>query len=147
MSTKAISFEQATTAAGCTGHIPVPHPWRTEHQRLRRWGTARHNGRRVTAQRASPVDPRQARLAPLQRLTPRQREVLALVAAGHSNASIAKLLVISEKAVVQHTSQIYDRLDIFADDSVHRRVQAVLAYLGEPFRSQLTTRLTTRTPS
>ena len=65
-----------------------------------------------------------------ERLTPRQCEVLELVAAGWSNAAIAERLVISEKAVVQHTSQIYDRLEIFSADEIHRRVRAVLVYLG-----------------
>jgi DNA-binding NarL/FixJ family response regulator len=65
----------------------------------------------------------------LARLTARQREVLALMATGYSNAAIARRLVISEKAVVQHTSQIYDRLDVFADEEVHRRVRAVIHYL------------------
>jgi DNA-binding NarL/FixJ family response regulator len=66
----------------------------------------------------------------LDRLTVRQREVLALMATGYSNAAIARHLVISEKAVVQHTSQIYDRLDLFADDDeTHRRVSAVVQYL------------------
>jgi DNA-binding NarL/FixJ family response regulator len=64
------------------------------------------------------------------RLTPRQRQVLGLMAAGQSNAAIARRLVISQKAVVQHTSQIYDRLDLAADDgSFHRRVVAVVNYL------------------
>jgi DNA-binding NarL/FixJ family response regulator len=63
-------------------------------------------------------------------LTPRQTEVLALMAEGHSNAAIAEQLVISEKAVVQHTSHIYDRLDIVPDDATHRRVVAVVRYLS-----------------
>jgi DNA-binding NarL/FixJ family response regulator len=64
-------------------------------------------------------------------LTPRQTEVLALMAQGHSNAAIARGLTISEKAVVQHTSQIYDRLGLFAeDDDTHRRVCAVIRYLA-----------------
>jgi DNA-binding NarL/FixJ family response regulator len=66
----------------------------------------------------------------VDRLTPRQLEVLALMAAGRSNAAIATILEISEKAVVQHTSQIYDRLDLAADDdSCHRRVVAVVQFL------------------
>lgn len=64
------------------------------------------------------------------RLTCRQREVLALMARGWSNAAIARRLEISEKAVVSHTSQIYDRLDLFEDDETHRRVHAVLRYLA-----------------
>jgi DNA-binding NarL/FixJ family response regulator len=72
-----------------------------------------------------------ARKSSVDRLTARQREVLALMATGYTNAAIARLLVISEKAVVQHTSQIYDRLDLFAgDDDTHRRVSAVVQYLN-----------------
>ena len=63
-------------------------------------------------------------------LTPRQQEVLALVAEGHSNAHIARLLFLSEKAVVQHTSRIYDVLGIALDGDGHRRVLAVLRYLS-----------------
>ncbi|QDQ97535.1 response regulator transcription factor [Tomitella fengzijianii] len=64
------------------------------------------------------------------RLTPRQREVLALIAEGRSNSSIAARLVISEKAVVQHTSHIYDALGIPVDANDHRRVLAVVRYLA-----------------
>lgn len=64
------------------------------------------------------------------RLTPRQHEVLKLVAEGRSNGYIAAELVISEKAVVQHTSRIYDALGLPNDDDGHRRVQAVLKYLA-----------------
>jgi DNA-binding NarL/FixJ family response regulator len=63
-------------------------------------------------------------------LTPRQREVLALMAEGRSNAAIAERLVISEKAVVKHASQIYDRLGIRSDPDDHRRVLAVGRYLA-----------------
>jgi DNA-binding NarL/FixJ family response regulator len=63
-------------------------------------------------------------------LTPRQIEVLALMAEGHSNSAIARSLVISEKAVVQHTSRIYDCLALPPDDTTHRRVVAVLRYLS-----------------
>ena len=62
-------------------------------------------------------------------LTIRQREVLALVASGRSNAAIARELVLSEKAVVQHTSNIYRALGIDAESGGHRRVHAVLRYL------------------
>jgi DNA-binding NarL/FixJ family response regulator len=64
------------------------------------------------------------------RLTSRQLEVLALMAEGRSNAAIAQSLIISERAVVQHTSQIYERLDILPDDGDHRRVLAVVRYLS-----------------
>lgn len=65
----------------------------------------------------------------ISRLTPRQHEVLTLVAQGRSNGAIAAELVITEKAVVQHTSRIYDALGLAADDDGHRRVLAVLKYL------------------
>ncbi|WP_336923144.1 response regulator transcription factor [Aquipuribacter sp. SD81] len=67
----------------------------------------------------------------LHRLTPRQREVLALLATGRSNSGIAQRLGVGERAVVAHTSRIYDELGIAADDADHRRVLAVLRYLGE----------------
>lgn len=65
----------------------------------------------------------------VESLTPRQRDVLALIAEGRSNAAIAGALHISERTVVQHTSQVYDRLGIFDSDRDHRRVLAVLRYL------------------
>jgi DNA-binding NarL/FixJ family response regulator len=63
-------------------------------------------------------------------LTSRQLEVLKLMAQGHSNQAISQMLFISEKAVVQHTSQIYARFDLHANHDDHRRVKAVLRYLG-----------------
>jgi DNA-binding NarL/FixJ family response regulator len=63
-------------------------------------------------------------------LTPRQTEVLALVAEGRSNAAIARRLVISEKAVVQHISRIYDQLGLILSEDDHRRVLAVARYLA-----------------
>ena len=66
----------------------------------------------------------------IARLTTRQLEVLKLVAEGRSNGSIAAELVITEKAVVQHTSRIYDTLGLLIDDDGHRRVMAVLKYLS-----------------
>ncbi|KRA24430.1 LuxR family transcriptional regulator [Microbacterium sp. Root61] len=67
--------------------------------------------------------------AALGRLTPRQLEVLGLMAEGRSNAAIAAQLVVSEKAVVQHTSNIYDALGLTIDADDHRRVIAVIRYL------------------
>jgi DNA-binding NarL/FixJ family response regulator len=66
----------------------------------------------------------------LERLTPRQREVLTLMAEGRSNASIARALSISDKAVVQHCSLVYSELGLVASDDDHRRVLAVLRYLA-----------------
>jgi DNA-binding NarL/FixJ family response regulator len=68
--------------------------------------------------------------AALDRLTPRQREVLALVAQGRSNAAIARHLKISEKAVVQHVSRTYDELGLPVSGDDHRRVLAVVRYLA-----------------
>ena len=66
----------------------------------------------------------------LQRLTPRQQQVLALMAEGRSNAFIASALTISNKAVVQHVSHIYDVLNLPPSDDDHRRVLAVTRYLA-----------------
>lgn len=63
-------------------------------------------------------------------LTPRQREVLALMAEGRSNARIASTLFLSEKAVVQHTSNIYEALGLPVDADDHRRVLAVIRFLA-----------------
>jgi len=68
---------------------------------------------------------------PLQRLTSRQLEVLALMAEGRTNAYIARTLCVSERAVVQHTSHIYDELDLPDTEENHRRVLAVLRYLAD----------------
>lgn len=63
------------------------------------------------------------------RLTPRQHEVLGLMAEGRSNSWIASRLVVTEKAVVQHASRIYDALGLPVDVDDHRRVLAVIRYL------------------
>ncbi len=67
----------------------------------------------------------------LDRLTPRQRDVLGLMASGRSNGSIARQLSISEKAVVQHVSHIYDLLGMPPSSDDHRRVLAVVRYLTQ----------------
>ncbi|WP_017586847.1 response regulator [Nocardiopsis ganjiahuensis] len=66
---------------------------------------------------------------PLERLTARERQVLELMAEGHSNGAIARKLVVSDAAVGKHVGNILAKLDLPPDDDVHRRVQAVLAYL------------------
>ncbi|MET9328551.1 response regulator transcription factor [Tsukamurella sp. NPDC003166] len=67
---------------------------------------------------------------PLTRLTPREREVLEQMASGRSNAGIAASLVITERAVAKHINSILAKLDLPPADSDHRRVLAVLRYLG-----------------
>jgi DNA-binding NarL/FixJ family response regulator len=66
---------------------------------------------------------------PLSRLSAREREVLALIAEGHSNAAIARRLVVSEPAVGKHVGNILAKLDLPPHDDTNRRVLAVLAYL------------------
>jgi DNA-binding NarL/FixJ family response regulator len=67
---------------------------------------------------------------PLARLTPREREVLGLMAEGRSNAGIAQALVVSESAVAKHINNIFAKLDLPVVDTDHRRVLAVLRFLG-----------------
>ena len=67
---------------------------------------------------------------PLDALTPREREVLALMAEGRSNTAIARKLVVTDGAVEKHVKNIFTKLDLPPDEEQHRRVLAVLAYLG-----------------
>lgn len=67
---------------------------------------------------------------PIRRLSKREREVLALIAEGHSNAAIARALTVSEAAVSKHVGAILAKLDLPPDESSHRRVLAVRAYLN-----------------
>jgi DNA-binding NarL/FixJ family response regulator len=67
---------------------------------------------------------------PLDELTPREREVLALMAEGRSNQAIAADLVITERAVEKHVTSIFAKLNLSATADDHRRVLAVLAYLN-----------------
>ncbi len=69
--------------------------------------------------------------ASMRGLTPRQQEVLALMAEGRSNGAIAQRLTITEKAVVQHVSHIYDHLALPPSNDDHRRVLAVLHHLSQ----------------
>ncbi|NBE56137.1 response regulator transcription factor [Streptomyces boluensis] len=66
---------------------------------------------------------------PLSRLTPREREVLSLMAEGRANAAIARELYVTEAAVNKHVSSILQKLELHLDGQGHRRVLAVLAYL------------------
>ncbi|MFE7131993.1 LuxR C-terminal-related transcriptional regulator [Streptomyces sp. NPDC057638] len=72
---------------------------------------------------------RRAKDRPLGGLTPREVEVLELMAQGRSNAAIAAALVVTERAVAKHTSNIFAKLGLPVSDDDNRRVLAVLAYL------------------
>jgi DNA-binding NarL/FixJ family response regulator len=69
------------------------------------------------------------REGPLDRLSPREKEVLAQMAEGRSNAAIAARLSVTEKAVAKHINSIFTKLDLPLDEDDHRRVRAVLAWL------------------
>jgi DNA-binding NarL/FixJ family response regulator len=73
---------------------------------------------------------KRARSGPLVALTPREREVLSLMAEGRSNAAIAAKLFITEKAVSKHAAGIFANLGLAPSDDDNRRVLAVLAYLN-----------------
>jgi len=73
----------------------------------------------------SRTDPR------LERLSPREREVLALMAEGHGNGVIAERLVVTDGAVHKHIRSIFAKLDLPPDDGTDRRVAAVLRYLDD----------------
>jgi len=72
---------------------------------------------------------RSRRRDPLERLTPREREVLGLMAEGRANPAIARELVVSDKAVEKHVGNIFLKLDLPPTDNDHRRVLAVLRWL------------------
>ena len=67
----------------------------------------------------------------LDRLTPRESEILAEMATGKSNAAIAASLVLSERAVEKHTNSIFSKLGLTEEPDVNRRVKAVLLFLAE----------------
>ncbi len=72
---------------------------------------------------------RQRKDDPLESLTPREREVLGLMAEGRSNAAIAEQLVVTERAVEKHVTSIFGKLGLTASSDDHRRVLAVLRFL------------------
>jgi DNA-binding NarL/FixJ family response regulator len=69
---------------------------------------------------------------PLEQLTPREREVLGLMAEGRSNGAIAAELVVSDRAVEKHVTGIFSKLNLGASSEDHRRVLAVLQFLDQP---------------
>jgi DNA-binding NarL/FixJ family response regulator len=92
---------------------------------------------RRVAEGGSALDPevvsrllgRQRRDDPLEAISPREREVLQLMAEGRSNHAIAEQLVITERAVEKHVTSIFSKLDLTPAAEDHRRVLAVLAYI------------------
>jgi DNA-binding NarL/FixJ family response regulator len=93
---------------------------------------------RTVAEGGTAIDPevvaqlltRHARDERLGRLTPREREVLALMAEGLTNAGIAARLFVTEKAVSKHINNVFIKLDLYPDEDGNRRVRAVLTYLN-----------------
>jgi DNA-binding NarL/FixJ family response regulator len=73
---------------------------------------------------------KRTRSGPLATLTPRERQVLSLMAEGRSNAAIAGKLFVTEKAVSKHAAGIFAKLDLALSEDDNRRVLAVLAYLS-----------------
>lgn len=94
---------------------------------------------RTVADRGAAIDPevvatlmsRRRVAAPLARLTPRETEVLALMAEGLANPVIAERLFVTDKAVQKHINSIFTKLDLPESGSTARRVQAVLTYLRQ----------------
>ncbi len=78
------------------------------------------------------VNSRAGRAAsPVDRLTPREREVLEQMAQGRNNAGIAQALYLSERAVEKHINSLFSKLGLTEELDVHRRVKAVLLFLAE----------------
>ena len=104
-------------------------------------GRELHAAIEVVARGGSMIDPEMVRLLleseergttrRSRELTPREREVLAAMAAGKSNAAIAEELVLTKRAVEKHVGAIFLKLGLPDEDQVSRRVAAVLLYLGE----------------
>jgi DNA-binding NarL/FixJ family response regulator len=69
--------------------------------------------------------------SPLDRLTPREHEVLAEMAQGRNNAAVAAALGLSERAVEKHINSVFSKLGLSEEPDVHRRVKAVLLYLSD----------------
>lgn len=95
---------------------------------------------RAVAEGGSAVDPqvvevlvaaRSQRSSAIDRLTPRERDVLALIAEGLNNAAIAERLVLGQRAISKHINSIFAKLDLTGDDDTHRRVAAVLMWLAD----------------
>ncbi len=94
---------------------------------------------RTVAEGGSVIDPkvvealvaarRADKASPIGGLTPRELEVLEQMASGRNNAAIAKILVLSERAVEKHINSIFSKLGLSEETAIHRRVKAVLLFL------------------
>jgi DNA-binding NarL/FixJ family response regulator len=103
------------------------------------------NAIREVARGGSVVDPKvveqlvaarqRRRDSPIDRLTPREREVLGEIAQGKNNAAVAASLVLSERAVEKHINSVFAKLGLSEEPNVHRRVKAVLLYLSDSGRA------------
>ena len=88
-----------------------------------------NGGSAIDAEVVSQILGRSQRTSDLDRLTPRELEVLTLMAEGLSNGGIAERLVISHGAVEKHISNVFTKLGLDVEENSHRRVLAVLTYL------------------
>ena len=98
------------------------------------------NAIREVASGGSVIDPQvvaalvearaRSRESPVDRLTPRERQVLQHVAEGKNNAAIAAALFLTERAVEKHINAIFSKLGLSEEHDVHRRVKATLTYLA-----------------
>ena len=114
--------------AQARGHDPAPFLDAAAH-RLHRWpGRLRE---RIEAMVDDPHPGVRDERDDPQRLTPREREVLALIAEGLNNASVAEALVLSPKAVAKHINSIFSKLGLGEEETAHRRVKAVLMWLAQ----------------
>ena len=104
--------------------------WRTSTSSSTRWTGWRRAARALDPEVVAQLLARSRHGDPLARLTAREREVLALMAEGRSNAAIAAALVVGEGAVEKHINSIFAKLGLPPTDRDHRRVLAVLRYLG-----------------
>jgi DNA-binding NarL/FixJ family response regulator len=89
-----------------------------------------HGGTALDPEVVSQLLAGHAKQEPLLRLTPRESEVLALMAEGRTNAAIAAKLFVTDKAISKHTNNIFSKLNLPPSEDDNRRVLAVLAYLN-----------------
>ena len=109
--------------------LPAQGPDRRRRDLHRRRHARRRGGSALDPEVVALLLGRRRREDPLAELTPREREVLALMAEGRSNAAMADVLVVTERAVEKHVTGIFSKLGLPPAAADHRRVLAVLAFL------------------